>query len=99
MPAQMHRHHFWEPTHIPAEIKAKYDKLLPASGFQVLNFMEHHFSPQGYTAIWLLAESHLAVHTFPEDGRTYVELTSCHAGKQAQFIQLLNQQDLNPHLA
>lgn len=65
------------------------DQLLIKAGFIILNRMEHHFMPQGYTAIWLLAESHLAVHTFPESGKTYVELSSCNQPKNKAFIQAL----------
>ena len=33
--------------------------------------------PEGYTALWLLGESHFAIHTFPEEQKTYIELSSC----------------------
>ena len=39
--------------------------------------MEHYFTPYGYTALFLLAESHFALHTFPEENKTYIELSSC----------------------
>lgn len=55
--------------------------LLAGSGFGVLRFVEHYFEPQGYTCFWLLAESHVAVHTFPEHGRTYIEVTSCNRSR------------------
>lgn len=41
---------------------------LKKAGFAILRFMDWEFTPQGYTALWLLAESHFAVHTFPEMG-------------------------------
>jgi hypothetical protein len=31
--------------------------LFTQSGFSIVGFTEHHFELQGYTAIWLLAES------------------------------------------
>lgn len=49
---------------------------------------EHHFSPQGYTALWLLSESHFAVHTFPEFGRTYIELSSCNLDFYLNFLSM-----------
>lgn len=61
----------------PRAVKEHCARLLASSGFKVLQFVEWHFEPQGYSALWLLAESHLAVHTFPEEGKTYVELSSC----------------------
>ena len=29
------------------------------------------------TALFLLSESHFAIHTFPEENTTYIELSSC----------------------
>ncbi len=55
----------------------KCNELLILSGFTILNSIQHVFQPQGYTAIWLLAESHLAIHTFPEHNATFIELCSC----------------------
>lgn len=63
-----------------------FDNLLRRSGFNVLNVLEHHFHPQGYTALWLLSESHFAVHTFPEFGRTYIELSSCNLEFYQKFL-------------
>lgn len=53
------------------------ETILKESGFTVINFVDHRFSPYGYTALWLLAESHAAIHTFPEENRSYIELSSC----------------------
>lgn len=68
--------------------------MLSLCGFNVLEVVEHHFQPQGYTCLWLLAESHFAVHTFPEHGRTYIELASCNGAKYRHFLMLLSR--LNP---
>jgi len=37
----------------------------------------HRFEPQGLSLAILLAESHVAVHTWPEHGTAYVTLTTC----------------------
>ncbi len=63
-----------------------FDDILRRSGFNVLNVSEHHFQPQGYTALWLLCESHFAVHTFPEFGRSYIELSSCNLEYYQNFL-------------
>ena len=73
----------------PATLKVLMKEFLEQSQFQVLNFTEHHFSPYGYTCLWLLGESHLAIHTFPEKEVCYVELSSCNAAKNQQFRSLL----------
>ncbi|MEL7222709.1 MAG: S-adenosylmethionine decarboxylase, partial [Bacteroidota bacterium] len=48
------------------------------------------FEPQGWTGIWLLAESHLAIHTFPEARKTYIELSSCNRQMYDDFLHLLH---------
>ena len=37
----------------------------------------HHFKPQGVTAIAMLAESHISIHTWPEDDVARCDLFSC----------------------
>lgn len=72
----------------PNKLKELWMGVLLKSGFKVLDILEHHFHPQGYTAIFLLAESHLAIHTFPEHGRTYIELSSCNLEYFNRFCEL-----------
>lgn len=84
MKAQMHNWHGWTSETDPEVLKSYYYSALLASGFKVLNVVEHHFTPYGYTALFLLAESHFAIHTFPECRRTYLELSSC---VDAQFTR------------
>jgi len=37
----------------------------------------HHFEPHGVTALGLLAESHIAVHTWPEYGYAAADIFTC----------------------
>lgn len=71
------------------KLKNGFESLLKESNFEILGFNEHHFQPQGYTAVWILAESHLAIHTFPENQTTYLELSSCSQSKNQTFQELL----------
>ena len=41
-------------------------------------FPPEHGEPRGVTGVLLLAESHLAVHTWPERGAVTVDLYVCH---------------------
>jgi len=43
----------------------------------VLNLMSNKFEPQGVTAIALLAESHLSIHTWPEAKYSAVDIFTC----------------------
>ena len=42
-----------------------------------LNITVHKFQPQGITGIVLLAESHLAIHTWPEFNYTAIDIFTC----------------------
>ena len=43
----------------------------------VLNLISNKFDPQGVTAIALLAESHLSIHTWPEAHYCAVDIFTC----------------------
>jgi S-adenosylmethionine decarboxylase len=81
----------WVPYSDNEQLKEDVVSLITQSGFTILNFMEHHFEPQGYTAIWLLAESHCALHTFPEENKAYVEISSCNSDMYVNFVVAFNQ--------
>ena len=44
---------------------------------KVLNLMSYKFEPQGVTAIALLAESHISIHTWPESNYSAVDIFTC----------------------
>ena len=44
---------------------------------KVLDLMSNKFEPQGVTAIALLAESHLSIHTWPEEQYSAVDIFTC----------------------
>lgn len=91
MEARIDNYTTWVNTSDQKRLVRELEGLLTTSGFTVLNFMEHHFQPQGYTALWLLAESHCALHTFPEEDKAYIELSSCNAKMYIDFIDRFNQ--------
>lgn len=88
MQAKIWNHAQWVKETDPIALRGMFDELLRKAGFNVLSCTEHHFSPQGYTALWLLSESHFAVHTFPEFGRTYIELSSCNLDFYLNFLSM-----------
>jgi len=77
MKAQIYNYAIWINETNPKALKNKFTNILTDSGFNVLDVSEKHFKPYGYTALFLLSESHLAIHTFPEEKTTYIELSSC----------------------
>lgn len=85
MKAELFNFKCWINESDSEEIKRSLASFLSQSGFTILGFIDHQFSPQGYTCVWLLSESHLAVHTYPEHNKSYVELTSCVEQKLEDF--------------
>ena len=47
------------------------------AGCTVLATVHHNFYPQGFSGCVILAESHVAVHTYPESDRAYVSMATC----------------------
>mgnify|MGYP000291760935 CR=1 FL=1 len=45
--------------------------------FTLLKEVAHRFEPQGITALGLLAESHISIHTWPEYGYAAVDVFTC----------------------
>lgn len=77
MKAQMYNYSSWVEETNPTILFDFFIQKLNDAGFGVENVVEKHFSPYGYTSLFLLSESHFAIHTFPEQKQTYIELSSC----------------------
>lgn len=45
--------------------------------FTILGELEHTFEPEGFSLVFLLSESHLSVHTFPERRFLSFDLYTC----------------------
>jgi len=48
-----------------------------ACGATVVGHRFHRFSPQGVSGVVIIAESHLAIHTWPEHGYAALDLFTC----------------------
>lgn len=90
MEAKIYNYQAWMNLTEEKKIKKYIFNVLKKSNFNIFNFCEHYFNPIGYTAIWLLGESHCAIHTFPEENKTYLELSSCSKEKYEKFISIIN---------
>ena len=67
-----------------------------ASGLHPVGKVFHQFEPGGATGLVLLAESHLAVHTWPESRFVSIDLYVCNfsednSGKASALFELLRQ--------
>ena len=52
---------------------------------ELIGEVSHHFHPQGVTALGLLAESHISIHTWPENGYVAADVFTC--GTQANPVK------------
>ena len=87
MKPTIYNYQTWDKETDPHKLFMLYERKLIMADFTILKSCEHTFKPHGWTCLWLLGESHLALHTFPEAQTTYVELTSCVKQPFDKFIR------------
>ncbi|MGE5530221.1 MAG: adenosylmethionine decarboxylase [Patescibacteria group bacterium] len=57
----------------------------------ILGEEAHKFEPQGFTAMLLLAESHISIHTYPEKGYAAIDVFTCGDGLAQKAIEHLKE--------
>lgn len=64
----------------------------------IVKKLSHMFSPQGITLVYILSESHLVIHTWPEFGVIHVDLVTCSPRSEKEFESSLKYAfaDCNP---
>ncbi|MFJ4456256.1 adenosylmethionine decarboxylase [Pseudomonas sp. NPDC089392] len=86
-------HTIWDITGASAKLLSNDKRLhrffltaLQASGFNIISDMIHKFSSggEGVTGLFLLSESHLSYHTYPE--REYISIDVYTCGKNNHLI-------------
>jgi len=45
--------------------------------YKILQEVEHNFTPEGCTILFLLSESHMSIHTFPEKQHIAFDIYTC----------------------
>lgn len=64
------------------EICARHD-------FTVLGSIEHKFEPQGLSLVYMLSESHISIHTFPEQRYLALDIYTCrHYSDDSVYMQI-----------
>jgi len=59
--------------------------------FQILNEIQHSFQPIGYSIIFLLSESHISIHTFPEKNHMAFDIYTCREYKDNNdYLNIFN---------
>jgi len=59
------------------------DRVVAKSGLHAISSSFHQFEPYGVSAVYLLSESHLSVHTWPEHGYVALDIFTCGADEPA----------------
>jgi S-adenosylmethionine decarboxylase len=66
------------------------DRVIAKSGLHTVSSSFHQFEPHGVSAVYLLSESHLSVHTWPEYYYMALDIFTCGNDKPAfRALQLL----------
>lgn len=55
----------------------------------LLHIHLHHFSPQGVSGVAVLEESHISVHTWPENGYAAFDVFMCGAAQPGHCVDIL----------
>jgi S-adenosylmethionine decarboxylase len=58
-------------------IKTLLDTICKQNDFSILEKVEYKFHPEGLTLLYLLSESHISIHTFPERDYIALDLYTC----------------------
>jgi S-adenosylmethionine decarboxylase len=75
-----------------AAVVALLDRIVAAMDLRVVSTAVHVFpGAGGVTALYLLAESHLAIHTFPESGLATLNAYCCQPRSAAPWRALLGE--------
>ena len=72
-------------------IKPLMEKIIEELKLNVVDECSHQFEknnyPYGATMIYLLAESHLSIHTFVDEGKITLDLITCSLGVETEKIK------------
>ena len=69
------------------EIEAILNEAVVAAGASVVETVMHRFSPQGISGVVLISESHVTIHTWPENGYAAVDVFTCGDRQVAEKIR------------
>lgn len=59
------------------DLRVILDRVISKSGLHAVSSIFHQFEPYGVSATYILSESHLSVHTWPECGYVALDIFTC----------------------
>jgi len=60
-----------------ASLQSFLDSLCKKYDFTILGKLNHQFCPQGSSVLYMLSESHISIHTFPEKQYLALDIYTC----------------------
>lgn len=83
----------WEASRLDDKpwIESVLRRVIDACGATLLHIHLHHFSPTGVSGVAVLAESHISVHTWPEEGFAAFDVFMCGDAKPELAVPILKQ--------
>lgn len=66
-------------------------KAVMVAGMTLLNMYSYKFDPHGVSITATLTESHLTIHTWPEDGYAAVDVYTCGDGDPVKAVGVLEE--------
>lgn len=70
----------------PDALRSLILNLINAKGLTYISHLEHEYEPHGYSLLVILAESHLSLHTWPEQNALMLDVITCGNAKPFPFI-------------
>lgn len=72
-----------------SQLKEILDTICEKNNYTILQKTEHVFNPQGCTILYMLSESHISIHTFPEKNYIAFDLYTCRSYENNKvYIQI-----------
>lgn len=70
----------------PSVVRQAVVEAVAAAGATLLHLYVHRYSPQGVTGVAVLAESHFAIHSWPERDYLAADLFTCGDSTNSQAV-------------
>jgi S-adenosylmethionine decarboxylase len=73
------------------KIMLMFDQICEKYNYTILYKNKHEFSPQGITILYMLSESHISIHTFPEKNYAALDIYTCRPYESNQvYVDIYN---------
>jgi S-adenosylmethionine decarboxylase len=73
------------------QIEAFAEAIVKKLRLNIVQKISHSFEPSGTTLIYILSESHLAIHTWPEYKSIHIDLVTCKRLSSEEFKKAIEE--------